>query len=41
LVAAHADLNAKDNDGETALTAATAFGHANCVKALKEAGAKS
>jgi len=33
-IAAHADVNAKDSSGGTALIGAADFGHADCVKAL-------
>ena len=39
LLAAKADVNAKDYDGETALIAAAAQGHADVVKLLLDAGA--
>jgi ankyrin repeat protein len=35
-----ADVNAKDDDGQTALTVATQAGHTEIAEMLKKAGAK-
>ena len=40
LIDAGADLNIKDDYGSTALHFATSKGHADCLKALIEAGAE-
>jgi ankyrin repeat protein len=39
LIAANADVNAKDNNGSTALKDASKMGHQDVVKLLKKAGA--
>lgn len=40
LISDGADVNAKNDDGKTALIYAAMYGHMDCVELLKKAGAK-